>query len=147
MNFSEFRTRSDCIRTETSWSDGLRQAAVIKRNMKYLWSAGECANYSDGGRVLSVMGCQPSGWMRRTLGLGYARMHARTHWCHRGELEKSQMLQLVAAPSKPQTGRQMDRETGQQNLMSVFNLLFEVKLKKKIAIMDLNYRGYVSISV
>lgn len=46
-----------------------------------------------------------------------------------------------------QTGKQTDREAGQRNLMSVFNLLFEVKLKKKIAVMDLNYRGNVSISV
>lgn len=43
----------------------------------------------------------------------------------------------------------MDGEARHQNPMSVFNLLFEAKLKKKeeIAVLDLNERGNVSISV
>lgn len=102
---------------------------------------------------MSAKWCQSLGWMRCSLGLGYAHVHARAHdWCHRGEMVESRLLQLAADPQQPtgrhrETGRQTDREAGQQNLMSVFNHLFEVTLKKKSPSWILNYRDDVSISV
>lgn len=89
--------------------------------------------------------------MQRLLGLGYAHMHAHActqDWCRCDELVKSWLLQLAAAP-QPSTDRQTYGQRGRP-AKSDFEISFQPFIwseTEKKSVMDLNYRGNVSISV
>lgn len=152
LNFSEISTRTHRIRTQTSSSAHLRQAGAIKRNLKYLRSARECGLYADQGRFLSTMWRESSGWMRRSLGLGNVHVHGHAHMTGVTVVSwwSPDCSSWQLPPNNPQTVRHADRWTDENNKMKSdvsFQLLIWSETEKKNHVMDLNYRGNVSIPV